>query len=341
MGKIVIFTAAAPDAAANLKRSVLSGVSQRVVTRSARHEGLTQHYGADPVRMWGSPTGDRGRKRSVWKKIEPPAVAFFYSAGRFTVSARIWGKEPLASDGQTGNPALARSVWSDPSFEHIVYLDEIEEIDVSSNEMKTALGYESAYLIGREFMVPSDAIERRVLDAFGSPEAFRRALATRAGAPTAAGSAAAPPATLGSPYRVEDESRTADRKPLYSVDPDVVDRGTKGHAKTQNALAAHLSQHGFAPRSWSVAEPFYDLAWERDGEIWVAEVKSLTPRNEERQLRFAVGQVLRYAQQLTNKGKPVVTVIATEREPSDGSWKTLCASLGIKLVWPSTFGDLT
>jgi hypothetical protein len=340
MSKIVIFTAARADAAANLHHSVKTGVPLSVAAGSSISEELQQHYGAAPVRMWGSPTGDRGRKRSVWKKIEPPAVAFFYSGGRFSVSARIWVKEPLASDGLTGNPALADAVWSDPGFEHLVYLDQVEEIDVSSNEMKAALGYESAYLIGREFMVPNVDVEQRVLGAFGSAEAFRDALVTRAGAPTAT-PGTAPPAALGSAYRVEDEDKKADRKPLYSVDPDLVDRGTKGHAKTQNALAAHLKQHGVAPRSWSVAEPFYDLAWERNGQIWVAEVKSLTTRNEERQLRLAVGQVLRYAQQLAYKGKPVVKVIATEREPVDPTWMDLCAGLGIELVWPATFGQLT
>jgi XisH protein len=90
-----------------------------------------------------------------------------------------------------------------------------------------------------------------------------------------------------------------------------------------------------------VAEPFYDLAWERNNEIWVAEVKSLTRRSEERQLRLAVGQVLRYAQQLESKDKPVVKVIAVEEEPIDGTLKGLCLSLGVRLVWPATFGQLT
>ena len=340
MSKIVIFTAARDDAAANLEHSVKSGVALSVVAASSVSDHLLNHYGTDPVRMWGSPTGDRGRKRSVWRKIEPPGVAFFYSGGRFSVSARIWAKEPLANDGQTGNPVLADAVWGDPVFEHIVYLDQVEDIDVSSDEMKAALGYESAYLIGREFMVPNQQIEQRVLDAFGSADAFRDALVSRAGAPgTPQGGA--PPSTLGATYRPEDENKKAKRKQLYAFDPDALDRGTKGHAKTQNALAEHLQQHGLTPRSWSVAEPFYDLAWERNGEIWVAEVKSLTTRNEERQMRLAIGQILRYAQQLAYKSKPVVMVIAVEREPADATWKTLCTSLQIRLAWPGTFEQLT
>lgn len=70
------------------------------------------------------------------------------------------------------------------------------------------------------------------------------------------------------------------------------------------------------------------------------EVKSLTRRNEERQLRMAVGQVLRYGQQLAYKNKPIVASIAVERKPSDPSWIDLCNSLGITLVWPGTFDQL-
>src|SRR4051794_27099936 len=104
MSKIVIFTAARTDAAANLDHSVRTGLPSSIVSSSSVLSDLQHHYGSDPVRMWGSPTGDHGRKRTVWKKIDPPAVAFFYSNGKFSVSARIWAKEPLASDGETGNP---------------------------------------------------------------------------------------------------------------------------------------------------------------------------------------------------------------------------------------------
>ena len=53
---------------------------------------------------------------------------------------------------------------------------------------------------------------------------------------------------------------------------------------------------------------------------WVAEVKSITPQNEERQLRTALGQVLRYAQLLEDEGRMVKTVIATEAKPNDTTW---------------------
>ena len=69
---------------------------------------------------------------TLWQRIDVPAVAFVYSGGRFSVAARIWRKEPICGDDATGNPALAEEVWADPTFEHIVYLDEVEEIDVAA-----------------------------------------------------------------------------------------------------------------------------------------------------------------------------------------------------------------
>lgn len=67
-----------------------------------------------------------------------------------------------------------------------------------------------------------------------------------------------------------------------------------GNAATQNELADKLRASGVEPRSPRPDEPNFDLAWESNGRVFVAEVKSITPRNEERQLRLGLGQVLRY-----------------------------------------------
>jgi hypothetical protein len=40
--------------------------------------------------------------------------------------------------------------------------------------------------------------------------------------------------------------------------------------------------------------PSFDLGWVHDDCLFVAEVKSVTPANEERQLRLGLGQLLRY-----------------------------------------------
>lgn len=151
---------------------------------------------------------------------------------------------------------------------------------------------------------------------------------------------ALPHTGLGQNYLSADEEAASADRDLFTVDPAVIDRGVKGHAVTQNALAAFLSAQSLEPRSPRSHEPQYDLAWLDDGEVFVAEVKSLTAANEERQLRLGLGQVLRYRHVLSLQGDKVTGVLATEREPLDETWHGLCKALGIHLVWPPFFNGL-
>jgi hypothetical protein len=147
-------------------------------------------------------------------------------------------------------------------------------------------------------------------------------------------------AGLGSDYRAaKPHVRTAKREP-FSVDPDLVDRALKGHAETQDALADAVRAAGLVPRSPRPGEPAFDIAWDDGDEIAVAEIKTLTKRNEEKQLHLALGQVHRYGDLLSAKGRPVRRVIGVERRPSDISWIELCARNNVRLVWPATFTAL-
>lgn len=157
--------------------------------------------------------------------------------------------------------------------------------------------------------------------------------------PSAPAPAASRPA-LGGDYRVANPTaRTARRQP-FSVDPDLVDRALRAHARTQDALAAAVRAAGRVPRSPVPGEPVFDLAWEDDGTICVAEVKSMSGANDEKQLRLALGQVLRYAHLLRAKGRPVRCIIATESQPLDPSWSELCSDLDVTLLWPELFPTL-
>jgi hypothetical protein len=145
-------------------------------------------------------------------------------------------------------------------------------------------------------------------------------------------------ADLGQAYIPADEQAATSEREPFSIDPNLVDRGLRGHARTQNALAQLV---GDAARTARADEPQFDLAW-IDGEVlYVAEVKSLTTSNEERQLRLGLGQVLRYAHLLAAKGREVRPVLAVERQPADGSWVDLCDRLGVLLVWPPGFVQLS
>ena len=72
----------------------------------------------------------------------------------------------------------------------------------------------------------------------------------------------------------------------------------------------------------------------------MAEVKSTTEANEERQLRLGLGQVLRYRNLLTERSQTAKAVLVVERPPRDFSWRSLCEDLGVLLVAPTDFAPL-
>jgi hypothetical protein len=157
--------------------------------------------------------------------------------------------------------------------------------------------------------------------------------------------AAAPPplgpGLVGSEYRKANEDPTTAGRDPFDVDPTLVDRALRGHARTQNALANWLRSRDLEPRSAMPREPQFDIAWTDGPTLFVAEVKSLTKRNEEQQLRLGLGQVLRYRNILSTRTQQVRAVLAIERQPSDPRWMTLCAEHDVRLVWPPTFSALT
>lgn len=151
----------------------------------------------------------------------------------------------------------------------------------------------------------------------------------------------APPVTtvkaggLGRPYRSRPEPTKSSPSDPWSVDPDVLDRGRKGHWATQEALASYVDSLGAKPREPEPDEPQYDVGWELGGDLYVAEVKSLTKANQESQLRLELGQVLRYRHLVgAATTRTVRAVLAVEMAPADVPWSDLCVSLEVVLVWP-------
>jgi len=140
---------------------------------------------------------------------------------------------------------------------------------------------------------------------------------------------------LGRTYRPANETPDIARTSQSGPDPDIAGRGLQAHNTTQNALAEAVTRAGYDPRSPSPDEPDYDLAWLANEAVHVAEVKSITAENEERQLRIAIGQVVRYRHQLAaDEDRRVQAVIALERHPYDETWLDLCNRQGIILAWP-------
>jgi hypothetical protein len=127
---------------------------------------------------------------------------------------------------------------------------------------------------------------------------------------------------------------------LIEYDPTTRERGCRGHARTQNALASFLENRGLQPLKSAATGPDFDLAWERDGRLIVAEVKSLTIENETTQIRLGLGQVLQYRHQLRLGRPDVSAILAIERAPTDLDWVAVCSDLGVTLIWPPDFVGL-
>ena len=127
---------------------------------------------------------------------------------------------------------------------------------------------------------------------------------------------------------------------VFSVDPDAIDRGTNAHKDVQDQLADAVSARGWEPLSPGGTDPLFDIGWIVADTAWIAEVKSLTESNEDRQLRLGLGQVLSYAYLVDWGAAANRPVLAVERKPSAPHWPDLCASHGVKLSWPETFEEL-
>jgi len=149
------------------------------------------------------------------------------------------------------------------------------------------------------------------------------------------------PSAIGRAYRDASENiPDIDRTTVVRKDPDSGGRGLAAHNRTQNLIANTVRSMGMLPLSPKQGEPEFDIAWKAAEALFVCEVKSLLPENEERQLRLAIGQVIRYRQKLSSMGhEPVVAVVATERPPQDSSWNELCDDEGILLIWPEVANE--
>jgi hypothetical protein len=154
-----------------------------------------------------------------------------------------------------------------------------------------------------------------------------RSRRTRRPAPTGSGAA----------YRRPDEGAASKPRDPFTIDPDKIDRGLKGHARTQNALFDWLALRGIEGLSPD-GPANYDIAWHDRGLMFVGEVKSLTAANEAMQLRLGLGQVLDYAEMLRNCGESQVRpVLVAEHEPADARWRRVCERAGVLLTWPGAF----
>jgi hypothetical protein len=131
------------------------------------------------------------------------------------------------------------------------------------------------------------------------------------------------------------EQITVTRSGQVQIDPDALTRANRSHARLQNLLRKRVLRAG--KRLLSVADlPNIDLGWHvgTRGQIVIAEVKSLALENEEHQLRYGVGQLIDYLDELGDAGLHPLGVLFIARPPRRMTWIRKCGQAGIELCWP-------
>ena len=141
--------------------------------------------------------------------------------------------------------------------------------------------------------------------------------------------------------------RPQDRKEARKTAPDkeLLDSANRAHDQLQDHLATLTEDAGNIILTAANSDTEVDLLWQREKssahDLFIAEVKSLTAKNEMAQLRKGLGQVLQY-RELYRRARPkgweyrdVHAVLAVEFQPSDlDLWKRICDSTAVSLWWP-------
>lgn len=135
-------------------------------------------------------------------------------------------------------------------------------------------------------------------------------------------------------YRDAPEDRRSAPPKTRVSDPDAIGRATNAHSRLQNLLERHVREQEAETFSPGTPDPEFDLAWTKDGTFYVAEVKSLTARNEVTQLRLGLGQILHYRHLMSAAHPKMKCILFVEREPTYDEWTNLCDQLGVDLLWP-------
>jgi hypothetical protein len=333
LSELFWITAGNPVAREHLESSVVAGVPVESFGSlpASLLAVLDAHADRGRIRCWGARPGSGNVAR--WEKLAVDDVGLIYTDGEFRFLIRTYAK--------TQNALLAEAIWraqDGETWEYMYFFDVLRQISLPTDVLGDALGYEPDWRPQGFSFVDENRLQRAV-EAYGSTEALLNALLnTQLEPPPRRGRPGEDPAALGVPYHRANEQPATKASDPFEVDPDVKDRGLKGHAVTQNLLARYVEGRGFSPRSPAAGEPNFDLAWEEPDRLRVAEIKSLSTANAEMQLRLGLGQILRFRHLLELKFDRVQAVLAVEFKPTGASdWRALCNEVGVKLTWPEAF----
>lgn len=306
---LFIVTAANPEARIHLKDSIASPVPKSGITGQPSQALFGATVDPSNIRCWGSIPGEANLPR--WERMQPADELLIY-AGKsvgFAYQARVLDtvRDAVTAESIWGTDG-AGSTWE------LMYFLEVEELVPPRplSDVADALGYAPNWV----------------------PQGFQRVRGSVA-------SLGPSPGTPGGPSTKPyvSESELVPKAPAPSEpDPDVVGRGINAHRKINNDLADALKTAGLPPEKGGVGWPNVDLCWrDEDGVRWIAEVKSLTSKNETHQLRLGVGQLSEFRSRVRSlfPGETVRAALVVEREPSDADlWTSVCQETDLLLIWP-------
>jgi hypothetical protein len=285
MSKLVITTAVKPQAQQHLRYSVLDGVPAEQLRPFALPAGVPT---SGRVFMWGSVPGQNGRLGAQWSRIEPDDWLVFNTGGQyFRLAGRI--------TATTHDRALADAIWGEDdevpeTYEYVIFLEDIREIDLASGDLRRALGYGANYLF-RGFGVPADAGQRQLTANFGSVKAFINDAHQSDGV------------QLSLHPRREPRPFDPSRRPASYVagtehaDPEETRRRREKATHSHHDLLVSFSK-AIKAAGWTELREFddgYDLrARAPDGTHAIFEMKTVGPRTERPRVRAALAQLLEY-----------------------------------------------
>ncbi len=144
--------------------------------------------------------------------------------------------------------------------------------------------------------------------------------------------------SIGVDFKPAKVRRNTGRR-AFVVDMDRQSRGVNAHRYLEHQIAAAAQRNDLKPLRPSSQDPPFDLAWWSLGFLVLIEAKSSTEKNESKQLRIGLGQILDYADEFRGTGVRVRPVLATERPPPI-RWVHLAGRHGVRLIWHDLLSDI-
>jgi hypothetical protein len=148
--QVIILPAGSDSAKLNYQKTIENKVSLDRI-REFVDEATATHLaqeGEEGFSVWGFLPGEGDRNTVRWNKIESGSVALFGGAGQVKSAGRVVWKAQA--------PQLAEALWgrddSGQTWEYIIFLKEIEKLDISYKALNDAAGFKPDYFI-RSFEV--------------------------------------------------------------------------------------------------------------------------------------------------------------------------------------------